>query len=189
MLNEDEPAEELRGLELSTGYRMTREDIAGFRGYRLQRLDDPAGAQYIAAPRVRRPGKKQTCTAYAYEDIRAFDYACMYLVHGDYRRAAELAEKIRAASLKNELAEGLERLAIEQGHAATFDEMHGAAVDELEQVRALLGDPLGLEVSQARPGACIWISGDTRPHAEELRALGFRWSPKRGAWYWKTRAA
>lgn len=30
---------------------------------------------------------------------------------------------------------------------------------------------------------CRWISGDTRKHKETLKAAGYRWSNKRGAWY------
>ena len=43
----------------------------------------------------------------------------------------------------------------------------------------------GITVTQKRPGTCIWASGDTEPYKEQLKELGFRWSPKRRAWYLK----
>lgn len=30
---------------------------------------------------------------------------------------------------------------------------------------------------------CIWIGGDTYPHRHTLKALGYRWSPKKKLWY------
>lgn len=33
-------------------------------------------------------------------------------------------------------------------------------------------------------GRWIWVTGDTRPHAAELKAAGCRWSAKKVAWYW-----
>ena len=33
-------------------------------------------------------------------------------------------------------------------------------------------------------GCYVWVSGETKPVAGQLKALGCRWSPKRSAWYW-----
>lgn len=32
-------------------------------------------------------------------------------------------------------------------------------------------------------GTFIWITGDTKPHKETLKELGFKWSKKKAAWY------
>ena len=40
----------------------------------------------------------------------------------------------------------------------------------------------GIEVELV--GTWLWVSGNTRPVKEELKAAGFRWSPKRGKWHW-----
>lgn len=32
-------------------------------------------------------------------------------------------------------------------------------------------------------GSWVWVTGDTRPHKEELKALSFRWSSNKSAWY------
>ena len=33
-------------------------------------------------------------------------------------------------------------------------------------------------------GCWLWVSGDTRPHKEVLKALGFRWGKQKKAWYY-----
>jgi len=32
-------------------------------------------------------------------------------------------------------------------------------------------------------GCFIWVSGQTKPYAEEFKKLSFRWSPNKSAWY------
>ena len=32
-------------------------------------------------------------------------------------------------------------------------------------------------------GCFVWVSGDTKPHKERLKALGFRWHRKKCCWY------
>lgn len=39
------------------------------------------------------------------------------------------------------------------------------------------------DVKQESRGGCCWISGNTKPIKEGLKAAGFRWSKKNGAWY------
>ena len=34
-------------------------------------------------------------------------------------------------------------------------------------------------------GVWVWITGDTKPHREALKALGCRWNPSRGCWYFR----
>lgn len=40
----------------------------------------------------------------------------------------------------------------------------------------------GLDVELC--GSWLWIGGDTKPHKEELKAAGCRWSRNKGMWYW-----
>ena len=35
-------------------------------------------------------------------------------------------------------------------------------------------------------GSWLWISGDTKPHKDELKRLKFRWSKSKKAWYFHT---
>ena len=51
-------------------------------------------------------------------------------------------------------------------------------------------EQLKKEVSEAFPGVVvtvnnlnIWVSGDTKPIKDELKAFGFRWASKRKAWF------
>jgi len=34
-------------------------------------------------------------------------------------------------------------------------------------------------------GCFVWVTGDTKPHREKLKALKFRWHSKKTAWYLK----
>ena len=33
-------------------------------------------------------------------------------------------------------------------------------------------------------GAWIWVSGNTYPHKDELKTIGFRWSKQHSKWHW-----
>ncbi len=39
----------------------------------------------------------------------------------------------------------------------------------------------GIEIEVC--GSWLWVTGDTRRHKEDLKALKFRWSSNKGAWY------
>ena len=32
---------------------------------------------------------------------------------------------------------------------------------------------------------CLWLAGDTKPHKDELKKAGAKWSAKKGAWYFR----
>lgn len=34
-------------------------------------------------------------------------------------------------------------------------------------------------------GSWVWVSGDTRPHRETLKAAGFKWAPKKMMWHFR----
>lgn len=59
----------------------------------------------------------------------------------------------------------------------TMDEEAAAKVAELLKVKA----ELKIELC----GLWLWITGETRAAKDELKALGCRWAPKKGAWYWR----
>lgn len=52
--------------------------------------------------------------------------------------------------------------------------------ETLERLETVLRWP-GLIVELL--GTWIWITGDTRQYSEQFKALAFRWSPKKQAWY------
>lgn len=39
----------------------------------------------------------------------------------------------------------------------------------------------GIEIEVC--GSWVWVTGNTRPHKDELKALAFRWSSNKAAWY------
>lgn len=41
----------------------------------------------------------------------------------------------------------------------------------------------GLVASQKADGCCIWVEGESKPYAEELKEMGFRFAKKRKSWY------
>lgn len=41
----------------------------------------------------------------------------------------------------------------------------------------------GLIATQKREGTCIWVEGASKPYADELKELGFRFAKKRKSWY------
>jgi hypothetical protein len=54
-----------------------------------------------------------------------------------------------------------------------------ALSDALNAIIALAG--LELEIC----GAWLWVSGDTLPHKEALKAAAFQWAPKKKQWYFR----
>jgi len=34
-------------------------------------------------------------------------------------------------------------------------------------------------------GNWLWVTGNTKDHKEKLKEAKFRWSPNKGAWYWR----
>jgi len=54
----------------------------------------------------------------------------------------------------------------------------------MEKVLEILGAGLGVKVELI--GTWVWVSGNTRPVKDQLKALGLRWHGKRVMWYWHT---
>lgn len=119
--------------------------------------------------------------------------------HGFYSRPegrdretylTEAVAALKGFGLEKITDEVREILANENFH--TLNEAVGlaleTAVPSLTGFRAALGHCENVAVVQNGERGCIWASGDTKPHREELKALGFRWSPKQAAWYFKPAA-
>ncbi len=34
-------------------------------------------------------------------------------------------------------------------------------------------------------GAWVWLSGNTKPHKDAIKAAGYRWAPKKSMWYFR----
>lgn len=51
-----------------------------------------------------------------------------------------------------------------------------------DELNAALNAIIGLGLTIEICGSWIWVSGDTRPHREILKASGYRWAPKKLMW-------
>ena len=70
-------------------------------------------------------------------------------------------------------------------HNAKADEYHQTtetAAEFIEIINALI-KLSGLVVELC--GSWLWIGGETKAHKDELKAMGCRWSQKKGLWYWR----
>ena len=56
-----------------------------------------------------------------------------------------------------------------------------AQVEKMEVKKDLEAIPDGCKMEVVK--GVKWISGNTKPHKDALKAAGYRWSSKRGAWY------
>ncbi len=53
-----------------------------------------------------------------------------------------------------------------------------------EEFQTLIAELLKLDGIEIEIIGCfVWVSGDTKPHKERLKALGFRWHSKKKCWY------
>lgn len=65
-------------------------------------------------------------------------------------------------------------------HSAEYQK-HETAAEFIRIVEELIKLD-GLEIELC--GSWLWIGGDTRPHKDELKAIGCRWASKKCLWYW-----
>jgi curved DNA-binding protein CbpA len=69
----------------------------------------------------------------------------------------------------------------EEGETYTAKEPTTEAPDDFKNIiSALLRMGLSVELC----GRWLWIGGDTKPHKDELKALGCKWSSKKKLWSW-----
>ena len=54
-----------------------------------------------------------------------------------------------------------------------------SAIDAYNQVKHI--DGIYTEIC----GIFLWVTGNTYPHKETFKAIGFKWSGKKQAWYWR----
>jgi curved DNA-binding protein CbpA len=61
----------------------------------------------------------------------------------------------------------------------------GEGKDYGEAINAALNAVVNLGLNIEICGAWVWLTGDTKPHKEVLKAAGFLWAPKKLAWYFR----
>ena len=104
-----------------------------------------------------------------------------------YRRAAMKYHPDRGGSLQmmqavNEALETLQA-ALDQGQTFEPNETQSDYGDELNAaIRAIIDLP-GIVIEIC--GSWVWVSGDTRPHKDVIKAAGFKWAPKKAMWHFR----
>lgn len=74
--------------------------------------------------------------------------------------------------------------ALKEKHNASADQYH-QTTETAAEFRGIIEALLkldGLEIELC--GAWLWISGNTKPHKDTLKAVGCRWSNNKKLWYW-----
>lgn len=189
MLNEVPDHADLEALN-ADGWKLERGSVAGMDGMIVSQNGERVS--FIATPRKRNPGKKQTCTMYTWHDAELYARANDALCANDMELAASYMERIEALSLRNDINEALDRdfiSNVREPEPEPESEPSPVHMSDLDMVRAMLEDVKDVYVEQKRKGCCIWAKGNTRPIKDMLKGFGFRWSPKKEAWYWKPKAA
>lgn len=135
---------------------------------------DAEGAEYVLVPP--RNGRRRVVayTAKDYETFKRYDRTLAQAVTRAEYDAVQAGLEGLPASLASSLQEGLDT-AYRQGEMPEEDGPEAKLYGMLSS--GLAG------VSFAWKGSNIWATGDTKPHRDELKAAGFRWSRKRGAWW------
>lgn len=105
-----------------------------------------------------------------------------------YRRDAMIhhpdrgGDTVTMQAINRDYAERYEVL--RKAHNSAADEHHQVTEPPEEFIRVvsylLRMDGLTVELC----GRWLWITGDTMPHKDRLKAIGCRWAPKKRAWSW-----
>lgn len=113
----------------------------------------------------------------SFEDIkRGYRKACM-LYHPDRNSCG-----LEMMKLVNEA------WGVLQGWDFVESDEVGESVDNVdlgEEMNAALNAVVGLGLEIEICGSWIWVSGDTKPHKETLKAAGYTWAPIKKMWSWK----
>ena len=72
---------------------------------------------------------------------------------------------------------------LERGGAKAYNQRQTVS-DEGKAFKAVIDLLLSLKLDVEICGDWIWISGDTHPAKEQLKALHCRWSRNKARWYW-----
>ena len=93
---------------------------------------------------------------------------------------AEFAEFQARGATDNARTRQQEAHADNRKSAADFHDLNEVEGILREKIEAALN--MGLDVELI--GLWVWVSGDTKPHKEELKAAGFKWAPKKDGMPW-----
>lgn len=61
----------------------------------------------------------------------------------------------------------------------------GTTEEDMNAFRDIINNLIHLNLEIEICGRWIWVSGDTWPHRETLKANGLRWAKRKKMWFWK----
>ena len=107
---------------------------------------------------------------------RGGDTATMAAINAEYdSKVKELAKTSKRSSKQK---------AAEKAAGMTAEEIEAAIAAEFKKVLEAIAPLQGITIELI--GAWLWVSGDTKPIKDTLKANGFRWAPKKEGqpWVW-----
>lgn len=197
-----------------SGYKLERLKLAYLDGLRVEY---PDGSMWFATHVQTRDGRQNRCTIYAMEDVQTFESCTRMLVEAERPSmvyAADCyADGIASDGLRNQIKEACAQMRKSMSDAGLEDVQPDADPGQdddtpLECYEGFEPEPIerrpmpvenayewvkrphdGLTIERKNEKACWWVSGDTKPRRELLKAMGFRWAPKKKKWYLRPQVA
>ena len=112
------------------------------------------------------------------EDLKAEYRRLIKLHHPDMGGSTETMQAI------NDVHDRVFEI-LKKKHNASADEYH-QTTETAEEFRTIINALMKLDgVICELCGNWLWMSGNTKAHKEELKALGCRWSQNKNSWYWR----
>ena len=111
----------------------------------------------------------------------------------EYRRLSKIhhpdcgGDEETMKAINNEHDEVFEILKSQQNTRAKADPTGKTkyTTETPEEFRRVVETLLKLDLTVELCGSWLWISGDTKPQKEKLKAVGCRWSSSKKMWYWR----
>lgn len=197
--------------ELSeAGYHVERLKLNYLDGLRITY---PDGSMRYATTIQTTKGRQDRCTIYDAEDVHRYETCTRMLIEADKPRDVytvdAYADAITADGLRNQIKDACNQMRKALGEMEAEPEPMVEGQDDetpLECYEGFAADPVkaeppenplewlkraheGITVSRKNERACWWVSGNTKPMKEKLKAMGFKWAPKKKMWYLKPQTA
>lgn len=107
--------------------------------------------------------------AFEHHPDRGGDHATMQTINRQYHEALKRCDNQRSRGDAG------------KEHIYRYDEkLEQSTIEAIYKLIALQMD----NVKIALIGTWVWVTGDTKPHKEELKAIGCRWHSQRECWYY-----
>ena len=192
---------------------------AGYTIERLQtnyldglRVTYPDGSMHYATAIQTTKGRQDRCTIYTMEDVHLFESCTRQLSEADLVSKVYMvdcyADNIEADGLRNQIKEACQQMRhmLAEAKVEEPEPAHVPGQDDETPLECYEGfgkepepaeDPHewlkreheGITVSRKNEKACWWVSGNTKPIKDKLKAMGFKWAPKKKMWYLRPVAA